>query len=412
MDGTGRAAKVSRPRTCRPRCTNARPGCQEGASSVRVWIDIENPPQVQYLSPFKERFERLGADVVVTAKDYGIAHALLRQRGIEFEPVGEMVGRGKLKKIAGLLARTHALVQLFKRRGRPNFVVSASRPSALAAVRLGVPAFVIDDYEYADLRVYGFARCWLMHPDVIPPQAFAAGGARRRQLMPFRGLKEDITFHGFDLEQIAPYDGAPTEAGPARVLFRPPAEQSHYYHPRSAGVAGALLDHLSRRADVVVLYAPRYSWQVEALAGHRWENPPVQLSSAVPFVPLLRSVDAVVSSGGTMIREAAYLGIPAYSILQSRIGAVDRHLESLGRLSILSAPADFDRIGRSRVERLSPLATNPQLLDELTTRMTQLVQSGEASALLRGRQRRRRGVGRNASAHPRARSGEAARRVR
>jgi len=365
---------------------------------VRVWIDIENPPQVQYLSPFKEHFERLGSEVVVTAKNYGIAHELLCRRGIEFEPVGEMVGRAKLKKVAGLLARTHALVELFKRRGRPDFVVSASRPSALAARRLGFPAFVIDDYEYADLRVYGLARCWLLHPDVIPAQALHAGGARNRQLLPFRGLKEDISFHGLDVERVPRYDGSPTEEGLARVLFRPPAEQSHYYHPRSAGVAGDLLEHLSRRSDVVVLYAPRYSWQVEALARHRWENEPVRLESAVPFVSLLKSVDAVVSSGGTMVREAAYLGIPAYSILQSRIGAVDRHLESLGRLSILSTPSEFDRIAPVRVEGLSPLSTNARLLEELADRMTGLVQSGEASALIPRRTAWWRRAGRNGSA--------------
>ena len=37
-----------------------------------------------------------------------------------------------------------------------------------------------------------------------------------------------------------------------------------------------------------------------------------------------------------MLREAAYLGVPAYSILRSAIGSVDRYLESIGRLRILS----------------------------------------------------------------------------
>ena len=37
---------------------------------MRVWIDIDNPPQVQYLSPFERAFARLGAEVVVTARDY------------------------------------------------------------------------------------------------------------------------------------------------------------------------------------------------------------------------------------------------------------------------------------------------------------------------------------------------------
>ena len=55
----------------------------------------------------------------------------------------------------------------------------------------------------------------------------------------------------------------------------------------------------------------------------------------MPFVALLKSVDAVVCAGGTMLREAAYLGIPAYSIFQSRMGGVDLRLEQLGRAVLL-----------------------------------------------------------------------------
>ena len=38
---------------------------------MKVWIDIENPPQVQYLMPVATAFEEIGADVLVTARDYG-----------------------------------------------------------------------------------------------------------------------------------------------------------------------------------------------------------------------------------------------------------------------------------------------------------------------------------------------------
>ena len=47
-----------------------------------VWIDIDNPPQVQYLLPFRRAFEERGFDVVVTARDYGITLELLRDRGV------------------------------------------------------------------------------------------------------------------------------------------------------------------------------------------------------------------------------------------------------------------------------------------------------------------------------------------
>jgi len=65
--------------------------------------------------------------------------------------------------------------------------------------------------------------------------------------------------------------------------------------------------------------------------------------------------DLVVSAGGTMIREAAVLGTPVWSIFEGRPGAVDELLVREGRvrflhdpdeLVIAKAPAERPRRGR------------------------------------------------------------------
>jgi hypothetical protein len=48
----------------------------------------------------------------------------------------------------------------------------------------------------------------------------------------------------------------------------------------------------------------------------------------------------VVSAGGTMNREAAVLGVPAYTPFAARLGAVDRRLISQGRLRRLERAGD------------------------------------------------------------------------
>ena len=50
--------------------------------------------------------------------------------------------------------------------------------------------------------------------------------------------------------------------------------------------------------------------------------------------------DFVISGGGTMNREAAALGVPVYSVFRGRIGAVDQHLASRGRLVLLKSVED------------------------------------------------------------------------
>ena len=62
--------------------------------------------------------------------------------------------------------------------------------------------------------------------------------------------------------------------------------------------------------------------------------------AAVDGLNLLWHSDLVVSGGGTMNREAAALGIPVYSIFRGKIGAVDRHLQSQGKMTLIERVED------------------------------------------------------------------------
>jgi predicted glycosyltransferase len=66
-----------------------------------------------------------------------------------------------------------------------------------------------------------------------------------------------------------------------------------------------------------------------------------------------------------MVREAAYLGVPAYSIFRSSIGAVDRYLASIDRLSLLASPAEFSRIKLTRTRSISPLRNNSSVAEDV-----------------------------------------------
>jgi hypothetical protein len=109
--------------------------------------------------------------------------------------------------------------------------------------------------------------------------------------------------------------------------------------------------------------APRAPTQTALVNGLAWKHEPIVLHRPVPFVSLLKSVDAVVCSGGTMLREAAYLGIPAYSVFENPPGAVDRWLERIGRAKLLTDPDQIDPEPRPPLGRLD---SNPELLTQLT----------------------------------------------
>jgi predicted glycosyltransferase len=341
---------------------------------VRVWIDVENPPQVQYLLPLRPAFEKLGAEVVVTARDYGNTFELLEQAAVPFSPIGTSYGAAKWRKAAGLAGRTRQLVRHLRRTGRPDASVSASRAAAVAGRLLRHPSFVIIDYEHVFLGVQRLTRSYVLYPDVIEASAFRDKGIRDRELLPFRGLKEDLSFAHMNTESEDAHYLPIADDRLVRVLVRPAAEESHYYREESGYMTLDLLERLAGEDRAVVVFSPRYPRQAEYLERFEWRNKPLVLDRAVPFVSLLKAVDVVVSSGGTMLREAAYLGVPAYSTFQGDVGAVDRHLESLGRLHLISSRADFDRISLSKATPLAPLETNPRLVDDIAERVIAAVQ--------------------------------------
>jgi uncharacterized protein len=344
-----------------------------------VWADIENEPQVQYLLPVLDACRDLGTDVVVTARDYGAAIPLLESRGVAYHTIGSSYGAGKYAKVWGLAARSTALVRLLRREGVPDRLVCASRAAVLAARSLGIPSFMISDYEHANLTAFRWAGSTVLYPSVIGVENYRRAGFRPERLVPFAGLKEDITFAGIDLDRVEAADLADGD-GLVRVLVRPPAEQSHYYVHRSREIYLEALGHIASFDSALVVMAPRYERQADDLEAFRWRNEPVILRRPVPFASLLKAVDLVLCSGGTMLREAAYLGVPGYSIFGSQIGAVDRYLETIGRIAIISSR---DELGRVRVEKspgLSPLALNPTLVEELARVVTRISSVEEKGA--------------------------------
>jgi predicted glycosyltransferase len=341
---------------------------------VRVWIDIENPPQVQYLLPFKGAFEAVGASVVVTARDYDFTYALLDERGVPYQRVGTSYGAGKVRKIAGLLRRTRALRAGFRRIPKPSALLSAGRASTLAAWSMRVPTFAFTDYEFTQDAFDRLSRAYVVLPEAIDRQVYLDRGFHADRLISYRGLKEDLTFAGVDLEAVRAHRFEALEGSDlARVLFRPPAEESHYYREESGTLALATLEHLAGLDDAVMIYSPRYAWQVEYLRRYSWANEPVVLERAVPFLELLEAVDAVISAGGTMLREAAYVGVPAYSIFRGVPGGVDAYLASLDRLRLIGSRDELAELRFRRGERKPVLRTNPRLLEDLVELISERV---------------------------------------
>jgi predicted glycosyltransferase len=332
---------------------------------VRVWVDIDNAPQARYLVPLAREFEKLGCENLVTARASSETLSILESEGVEFTTVGSPIGLGAPHKAYGLADRAVRLIRFVSKRKPVDVLVTGSRAATTAARVLGVSSFIILDYEYVNLFFYRWAN--VVYPSVISGAFLQERGVSPDRLLPFDGLKEDFTFAHVDLRSIRPYRfvSGSNSSRPVRALVRPPAEDSHYYRSESLDLSMSLLNHLARE-DVEVVYVPRYDHQIGYVnAVGQWCRPPVVLAEPVPNIELFKAVDVVISAGGTMIREAAFLGVPAYSIFRSRVGAVDRYLASTGRLTLLPSTRDFKRLSLQRNQELAPLRHGAAVLERV-----------------------------------------------
>jgi hypothetical protein len=84
---------------------------------------------------------------------------------------------------------------------------------------------------------------------------------------------------------------------------------------------------------------------------------------AVDAQSLVAQADLVVSAGGTMNREAAALGVPAYTTFAGRLGAVDDSLVRDGRLRALASATTL--VLEKRAHPNAPTQRDPALMLDL-----------------------------------------------
>jgi len=306
---------------------------------VKIWVDLTNSAHVVVLRPLVELLEAGGHEVKLTARPLSHTTELLDDWGHPYTVIGHHGGAGKLGKA---LAAASRVAQAFGFARGKNFDYGLAHGSTdLPPVGrvLGIPNTTMFDYEWA--RLQHEVNCRLatrvLVPDAIPADRLAVYGARPPKLVQYPGLKEEYYLSDFEPD---PAMLAELGLDPARVIAVVRTAPSYALY--LGGSENELVPPLLRRlldegAQVVVL--ARTDEQRRAL---RDVDPALVVPErAVDGRSLVGLADLVVSAGGTMIREAAVLGTPVWSIFEGRLGAVDEQLEREGRIRFLRDPADL-----------------------------------------------------------------------
>lgn len=339
---------------------------------MRVWIDLANSPHVPFFAPILDRLRLRGHTVVLTAREFAQTLPLARARGWSVQTIGGHGGTNLARKALNISGRAMAL-RRFGALARADVAVSHnSYAHGLASKLLGLPYATIMDYEHTPANHVSFRLADLVIvPRLIDPVSIARFGARPRKMMRYDGIKEQLYLSGF----VPDPSFDETEAGrmidPGRVLVvaRPPADFAVYHrfdNPLFEGVVRALA--ADSKAQILLL--PRTAAQRRMVEGWRLPGCSI-LPESTDGASLIARADLVVSAGGTMNREAAVLGTPAWTVFKGKMGAVDRWLAEIGRLEVLR---DVSDLGRLELRKKVPGAAleSPGLLDQVVSAIERL----------------------------------------
>ncbi len=312
---------------------------------MKVWFDCTAAAHPLVLRPVIERFAADGAEILVTAREYGQTVGLLEMLGIDHTVVGRHGGGSKVGKVAALANRSARLSRLAWE-FRPDLAVAhGSVDLALVSATFLIPSAQLQDYEFAGIQrqlAFRIAKRVLV-PDSIPPERMARVGAKGRKLFQYPGLKEDYYLADFEPDR-AVVDELGLDLERILVVVRPPPETSEYHADNP--LYERVLDRLARADRVTAVVIPRTDSQAQKARGRRSNNLVVP-ERAIDAQSLIAFSDLVVSAGGTMNREAVALGTPVYTTFAGRMGGVDEALIAEGRLTVLTDAEQFELIKRT-----------------------------------------------------------------
>ena len=337
---------------------------------MRIWIDLANAPHVPFFLPIIEQLEQEGHEVILSLRDFNYTVELAARNGRQGAVIGTHGGRNPFAKIVDLMNRTRGLIEFSRGKGIDVAVSHNSYAQTIAGRLSGIRVVTIMDYEGQPANHIGFRFAHkVIVPDSFPGEDLKRFGATVQKTYRYKGYKEQLYLSSFTKDptfrrQLAEACDLPKSWDHEKTtlaIVRTPATMAAY-HPKSNPTFESLLEGLDARDDLTVVVLCRTDQQRDEIRERYGDF-------HIPKHPLdgnnlVYHADLVISAGGTMNREAAILGTPAYTVFAGALPAVDASLVKAGRLTRLETEQDLAKIEFVKKPRGNTLR-NPNLCQEI-----------------------------------------------
>ena len=323
---------------------------------MRIWIDLGNSPHVPFFRALAEEFEGRGHEVIWTARDYAQTVELARNAQIDAAILGTHGGKNVAAKAGKFAKRVIDLIRWARGRGIDLAVSHNSQEPLVAARVLGIRSVNLMDYEHHPGNHLSFRSAHrVIVPESFPQDALDRFGAARKAKR-FVGIKEDVYLSDHQQEPrfTLELESLGVAAENILAVVRPHAPEALYHRGLENILLDSLLDRLAADENVRIILLPRKNYQGDELRRRHPQSNIIIPDRALSGANLIASADLVVSGGGTMNREAAALGVPAYTIFAGEPAAIDQYLIENGRLKVIRSEGDVESIVLSKKDGPSP----------------------------------------------------------
>jgi predicted glycosyltransferase len=336
------------------------------SSPLRIWIDLANSPHALLFAPLARRLEANGHRVLVTVRDHAQTADLARMYWPTVTIVGSESPARPTAKAATVALRVRDLAHWARHRDLDVAVSHNSYAQVIAARLLGIRVVTAADFEHQPASQLAFRLAdRILLPDALRGRTVERQGAAPNKTVFYPGLKEELYIGDFEPDRaILSSLGIERSPGEVVVVART-APTRALYHRFSNPLFIETLRVLENEPNVRLVVLPRHAEQRQALSDLHLRNCVVP-AAAIDARSLMYAADLVIGAGGTMVREAAFLGIPAFSLFHGPQPAVDRWLEQRGMLCRIRSPEEAVPV--------RPRPCEPQPVEELARRGSGLME--------------------------------------
>ena len=307
-------------------------------SGKKIWIDVEEPKTGIMFKSLFEMFEKAGAELLITARDFDSTFNVMDDVGTNYLRIGSHGGATLENKLNAYIERLDKLFPIVTEFDPDYFVTFSSVEGPRISFGLGIPSIGIND-EPRNQPVCKLIFPLLdeiITPSCIPQHLYEELHATPEKIIRYNGIDEIGWLSTYQpnpniLEKHDLHKGK-------FVLIRSEMSSASYFvgklkteETKIAEFLPEIVKKFPNHKYIVLIRSPQQKQWLTKQLGNRTGESDIIITQYMPNIVDLCFYSAlVISGGGTIVRESSLLGVPSIEFFPGETAPQEKFLMQRG----------------------------------------------------------------------------------